>query len=101
MGINCPSGAERRLVLVREDLTFGYGGGHGFNCSSDSVLQLLVFNNMVSPPTIRIINTWRHEVCEAVILHLCCRRDERLWPRQRDDDSCIRDVLPEQHSSAY
>ena len=38
---------------------------------------------------------------KAVRLHLCEHVDQMLRPRQRDDNNCIRDVLPEKHNRAY
>ena len=29
-----------------------------------------------------------------------CDHDDRLWPRQRDDNNCIQDVLPEHHNKS-
>ena len=34
-------------------------------------------------------------------LLLCNHGDEGLWPRQRDDNNCIGDVMQAQHSRAY
>ena len=58
---------------------------------------------VIHPPVSTNVRALRREVCEAVRLHLCDYADERLWPRQRDDNNCVRDVLCEQyygHSAA-
>ena len=101
------SDQDRQVMLLDEGLILGKGEAHGASNSrlSDSLLQLLIWHNVISKPLFDSSNAekkWQQHACAAVRAHLCNHDEVALQPRQRDSTSAIvQDATAEEHALVY
>ena len=84
----------------------GYTIGHtsGRNCNSliDSLLQLLIANDIIKrPPADAKEHLWRMAACDVVRQHLCSHSNLSLHPRLRSEDGEAVNVASEVHADAF
>ena len=101
------SDPDRIHQLENEMLHVGRGEAYGANnaCLADSLLQLLMRENVINCPVFDTMSSekqWRRDACLAVRAHLCNHADVTLQPRQRDCTSAVvHDASAEDHALAY
>ena len=101
------SDQDRQLMLLDEGLHLGKGEAHGASnsCLADSLLQLLIWHNVISKALFDSSSAekkWRPDVCLAARAHLCNHEEVALHPRQRDSTSAVvQDATAEEHTLAY
>ena len=94
-------------MLLLDGLHVGKGEAHGASnsCLADSLLQLLMWHDVISTPAFesaRAEKQWRCDACLAVRAHLCNHEDVELHPRLRDHTSAVmQDANLEEHALAY
>ena len=90
-----------------EGLHLGNGEAHGASnsCLADSLLQLLIWHNVIFKPVFDNSNVekkWRRDAFLAVRANLCNHEEVALHPRLRDSTSAIvQDATAEEHALAY
>ena len=97
-----PRDASRRKELFEQGYIVGKSSGHGCNCLADSLLQLLLHEEVLkSPDNTLALEKWRPDMCQQVRKHLNDNVDEALRPRDRNDSQVVLDVLEDVHASAF
>jgi hypothetical protein len=81
-----PRDTSRRKELIEQGYIIGKSSGHGCNCLSDSLLQLLLHEGVLQGlENILALEKWRHELCQEIRKHLNDNVNEAFRPRERND----------------
>ena len=89
-------------MLELDKLDVLHGEAAGNNCLIDSLLQGLVYHNVIVQKDSSFKDwVWRRKNCAEVREHLCLHDDVRVRPKQRDDRNNIREVLQDAHNRAF
>ena len=97
-----PRDTSRCKELIEQAYMLGKSSGHGCNCLSDSVLQLVLHEGVLQGPENTLaLEKWRHELCQAVRKHLNVNVNEAFRPRERNDSQLVFDVVDDVHASAF
>ena len=101
--VNCLTDEKRKQDLLgSHHMEVRVGDSFGMNCLADSLLQCLVFHNMIETSKEETSEVqWRRRLCASARDHLCRYADEWLRPRQRDEHNAIRCVAQDEHENTF
>ena len=101
--INFVTDDKRKKELCNSrDMEMQVGDSFGMNCLADSLLQCLLFHNMIDATQEDISDVhWRRRLCARAREFVCQQSDDWLRPRQKDEHNGIRTVAQDEHDKAF